>query len=242
MIQLTVVTPFLKSKIDNKDIYTTLPEGWPEGYKALKSIVRLRKALYGVKKAPQLWHINFNAFPLSLGLIQFLDDPNVYFRSDGILILLYVDNIYMSYLEAAAKAAIEVRAKLTENYNITNLGLARQFLRIEIYSDSTKVSLSLKVYITTILKRFNKEHTYSVLLPIDPDERLDLAEDREEKKLEDITDYQAVVGSQMYAALATRPDILYAVATFSCYNSRPFTSHMTAAKRVLLYLKSTADF
>jgi len=46
----------------------------------------------------------------------------------------------------------------------------------------------------------------------------------------------------MYAALATRPDISYVVAALSCYNSRPFTSHMTAAKRFLQYLKSTADF
>jgi len=71
---------------------------------------------------------------------------------------------------------------------------------------------------------------------------LDLAEDRGEKQLEDITDYQAVVGSLMYAALATRPGISYAVAALSRYNPRPFTSHMTAAKRVLQYLKSTADF
>jgi hypothetical protein len=71
---------------------------------------------------------------------------------------------------------------------------------------------------------------------------LDLAEDWGEKELEDITDYQAVVGSLMYAALATRPDISYAVAALSRYNSRPFTSHMTAAERVLQYLKSTADF
>jgi hypothetical protein len=46
----------------------------------------------------------------------------------------------------------------------------------------------------------------------------------------------------MYAALATRPDISYPVAALSRYNSRPFTSHMTAAKRVLQYLKSAADF
>jgi len=77
---------------------------------------------------------------------------------------------------------------------------------------------------------------------MDPNIKLDLAEDRGEKELEDITDYQAVVGSLMYAALATRPDISYAVAALSRYNSRPFTSHMTAAKRVLQYLKSTADF
>jgi len=71
---------------------------------------------------------------------------------------------------------------------------------------------------------------------------LDLAEDWGENELEDITDYQAVVGSLMYAALATRPDITYAVAALSRYNLRLFTSHMTAAKRVLQYLKSTANF
>ena len=72
--------------------------------------------------------------------------------------------------------------------------------------------------------------------------QLDLAEDRGKMELEDITDYRAVVGSPMYAALATRPDISYAVAALSRYTSRPFTSHMTAAKSVLQYLKSTADF
>jgi len=45
----------------------------------------------------------------------------------------------------------------------------------------------------------------------------------------------------MYSALATRPDISYAVAALSSYNSRPFTSHVTAAKRVHQYLKYTAD-
>jgi len=46
----------------------------------------------------------------------------------------------------------------------------------------------------------------------------------------------------MYTALATRPDISFAVAALSRYNLRPFTSHMTTAKRDLQYLKSTADF
>jgi hypothetical protein len=65
---------------------------------------------------------------------------------------------------------------------------------------------------------------------MDPDVKLNWADDWGEKELEDITDYQAVVGSPMYAALATRPDISDAVAALSHYNSRPFTSHMTAAK------------
>jgi hypothetical protein len=71
---------------------------------------------------------------------------------------------------------------------------------------------------------------------------LDLAEDWGKKELEDITYYQAVVESLMYAALATWPDMSFADAALSRYNSWPFTHHMTAGKRVLQYLKSTANF
>jgi len=77
---------------------------------------------------------------------------------------------------------------------------------------------------------------------MDPKMKLDLAEDRGEKELKDIKGYQAIVGSLMCAALATRPVIPFAVPALCQYNSRPFTSHLTATKRVLQYLKSTADF
>jgi len=79
---------------------------------------------------------------------------------------------------------------------------------------------------------------------MDPNVKLDLAVDRGEKeqKQEDITDYQAVLGSLMYAAVATRQDMSYAVSALSRYNFRPFTSHLTTAKRVLQYLKFTANF
>jgi len=46
----------------------------------------------------------------------------------------------------------------------------------------------------------------------------------------------------MYMALATRPNISFAVAALCRFNSLPSTSHLTTAKSVLLYLKSTADF
>jgi len=177
MDHLDVVTAFLNPEIDDDDIYMTLPEGWPEGLNAPKIVVRLRKALYGLKQAPQIWHDDINAFLLYLGFTQSLVDPNLYLPSEGILILLYVDDISMSYPEAAAKAAIEVKAKLSEKYKITNLGPARQFLSIEIHRNSTGVSLGQKAYIITILRRFGMEHTHDVLTPMDPKVKLDLAED-----------------------------------------------------------------
>jgi len=46
----------------------------------------------------------------------------------------------------------------------------------------------------------------------------------------------------MYTALAGRPDISYVVAALTGSNLPPFTSHLTAARRVLQYLKLTVDF
>ena len=53
--------------------------------------------------------------------------------------------------------------------------------------------------------------------------------------------YQNIIGSLMYAAITTRPDISFAVQTLSQFNTNPGPIHLTAAKRVLRYLKGTLD-
>ncbi len=49
------------------------------------------------------------------------------------------------------------------------------------------------------------------------------------------------MGSLLYAAIATRPDIAYAVGVVSKFNSKPTQTHLTAVKRILRYLKGTSD-
>ena len=53
-------------------------------------------------------------FLLSLEFIQSLAYPNLYSCSDSILIFFYVDDISMTCPEDATKAAIEVKASLSE--------------------------------------------------------------------------------------------------------------------------------
>jgi hypothetical protein len=148
----------------------TLPEGSPEGSNAAKIVFRLRKARSGLKQAPWLWHDDINALLLSPGFTQSSADPIIYLRSNGILILFYINIISRSYPEAATKATIELKAKLSEKYKIMNLGLARQFLGIEIYleANGTGISLGQKAYITMMLKGFCMEHSHGVTKPMDP--------------------------------------------------------------------------
>ena len=50
---------------------------------------------------------------------------------------------------------------------------------------------------------------------------------------------QYMIGSLMYCATMTRPDIAYAVSMLSQYLEAPRTTHLKAAKRVLRYLLGT---
>ena len=50
-----------------------------------------------------------------------------------------------------------------------------------------------------------------------------------------------MVGSLLYVAIATRPDISQAVGATSKYCSNPSEAHLTAVKRILRYLKETIN-
>ena len=54
--------------------------------------------------------------------------------------------------------------------------------------------------------------------------------------------YASAVGSLMYAMMCTRPDICYAVGLVSRYQSNPGQAHWKAVKRILRYLKGTANY
>ncbi|MCO5598123.1 hypothetical protein L7F22_052215 [Adiantum nelumboides] len=53
--------------------------------------------------------------------------------------------------------------------------------------------------------------------------------------------YASAVGSLMYAMVATRPDIAFAVGVVSRYMSNPGKKHWEAVKCILRYLKGTKD-
>ena len=50
-----------------------------------------------------------------------------------------------------------------------------------------------------------------------------------------------MVGSLLYTAITTRPDITQAVGAMSKFDSCPSEAHLTAVKRILCYLKGTIN-
>lgn len=62
-----------------------------------------------------------------------------------------------------------------------------------------------------------------------------MCEEDAQKNMKQIP-YQEAVGSILYAAQLTRPDIQYAVNTASRFNNNPGMAHWNAVKRILIYL------
>jgi len=54
--------------------------------------------------------------------------------------------------------------------------------------------------------------------------------------------YQSIISCLLYITLGTRPDIAYLVIKLARFASNPAPEHVTAAKRVLQYLKATIDY
>ena len=68
-----------------------------------------------------------------------------------------------------------------------------------------------------------------------------MKDDGVSKQLKDKARYQSMVGSLLYAALATRPDIALAVGDVLKLFTQPIEAHLTAVKRMLRYLSGTRD-
>ena len=50
-----------------------------------------------------------------------------------------------------------------------------------------------------------------------------------------------MIGSLLYL-IASRPDISYSVGVYARYQANPKESHMIVLKRIIKYIKTTADF
>src|SRR5947207_13661150 len=59
--------------------------------------------------------------------------------------------------------------------------------------------------------------------------------------LTDQKEYQSIVGSLMYAMLATRPDLAQSIQQISQFSQNPTKTHEKAAKQALRYINGTID-
>ena len=212
------------------------PEGYNDGTGCLCHLI---KSLYGLKQARCEWNDELNKQLESLGWRPTMVDPCAYVRktTEGIAVVaIWVDDLllFASDVDLMSKIKLELKSK----FEITDLGEPTKIVGIKIERNCTKwtITISQKHYIEAILQKEGLQDAHPVAIPMDPNIQLQPSEGESQDKS---NNYASLIGSLMYLAVATRPDIAYAIFRLGSYMSNPAMSHWAAAKQVLRYLSGT---
>lgn len=235
---MDVKTAFLNAKLD-EEIFMVQPDGAVEAGKE-HLVCKLNKALYGLKQAPRAWYFRLHVELLHMGFKRLDADHSLYmWMEDGdiLALVIHVDDIVIA--SNSMEVLKEFKDAMAQTFEMTDLGELSFYLGIKIERDRSKgvIRMSQAHYVAEVLERFGMSECKSVGTPLDTKTRL-LPYDGVATPGE-VREYQRVVGSLMYAMVATRPDLGYAVGALSRHLANPGPEHWTAAKRVLRYLAGT---
>jgi hypothetical protein len=241
--QFDVSNAFLQAPLEKgRVIYVRPPPSVRERPKYAGKLWKLNKAMYGLKQAPRDWNIAIvNYLVRECSFRQAVSDPCVFSlvtKGGRLLIIwLYVDDGAVVY-HPDDKAEWEmIKGQLAHRFEVKHMGASQHLLGMQVSRDrkAGTITLDQEGYVEKVLHRFGMKEVRSVDTPViagpecvgDAD-GADGVCDREV--------YQAKVGSLMYAAVNTRPDISYAVQRLAQQMQAPLQRHMVAADRVLRYL------
>jgi Reverse transcriptase (RNA-dependent DNA polymerase)/gag-polypeptide of LTR copia-type/GAG-pre-integrase domain len=239
-----ISSAFLNGDIDT-EIYMQQPEGFPQGEKG--DVLKLKKSLYGLKQAPRIWHEKLDSVLSLIGFQKVQSDHSLWiYMKDGVRIIVpvFVDDLT---IVARDKSSINsVITHLEKHFKLRRLGPIDFLLGVKIRRDRTKytIHLSQKQYILDMLARYGFSDCTPVQTPINPG--TNLSEKQCPTTPEDIEEMRSVpyisaVGSLLYLAIATRPDIAYTVGLLARFNINPGKAHWAAVKHLFRYLKGTMD-
>ena len=237
MMQTDVDCAFLYASL-SEELFMEQPEGFEEqGPNGERLVCLLKKAVYGLKQAPHEWHKLLNEFMEAQNLRQLLTDPGAYILEDGDIIgivAVYVDDIIV--FSSCQKWMQTFKKNLGKAFSIKDLGEPAWILGMSVVRspEDKTITIHQQKYINDLLQRFDMVDCNSVGVPSlenDP---------RESPPLEDVSLYRQLIGSLLYAAIATRPDISEAVSRLCRAMNSPTQAHLADAKHILKYLSGTS--
>ncbi|XP_016747466.1 secreted RxLR effector protein 161-like [Gossypium hirsutum] len=120
---------------------------------------------------------------------------------------------------------------------MTNLGLMKYFLGLEVRQEETGIFVSQKAYAKEILKKYKMAHYNLVSTPMEPGVKLSKFDGGERV---DASKYRSLVGSLRYLT-CTRPDISLSVGIVSRFMEESVYSYWKVLKRILRYIQGTVS-
>ena len=237
---LTMLLGWVTISIDfaNAFVQSYLPEPiWihvPRGYKASKNygsrtILKLKKSLYGISLAPKLWYEMLRQALIDDGFVPSKIDPCLMMKPD-MLIVFYVDDAGIAAPTMEAIDALVARLQ-KKGFKLTTEGSFSEFLGVKFNNNPDgSVTMTQKGLIDKIIKTTGMEDCHGNWTPAS---QLALGSDPEGERMHEEWHYSSVVGMMIYLCTNTRPDIAFAISQVGHFSSAPKQSHAMAVKTIV---------
>ncbi|OJT08525.1 Retrovirus-related Pol polyprotein from transposon TNT 1-94 [Trametes pubescens] len=209
-------------------------------------VCRLKKTLYGLKQAGRGWYKTLSEAMRAMHFTRCDADHAVWYKHDGASALIVASSVDDLTIAGTKDLAFGFKADISARFEMSDLGAMRWILGIEVRRDRSArmIAISQRSYLDAIVARFNLENANTASTPLQPGGGLghhqSPATPRQYEDMRDVP-YREAVGSLMYAAMGSRPDITFAVTALSQFMQNPGRPHWEAVKRVLRYLKGTRE-
>lgn len=235
--QTDVRNAYINSEL-NEIIYMQQPEGFKVDN---NKVCLLKKALYGLKQSGNEWNKLLNGVIVNqMGFRRLKSDPCVYIKGE-LIMACYVDDILIL---GSNKCEIQKEKEcLMKYFSISDMGEVNKIIGINVARSENEIRIDQKRYTEDLLEKFGMFNCNPVKTPVDVNVKFEgcVQDPCQDCGKVDPTEYKTIIGSLMFLAVSTRPDIAFVVSMLSRFNAKPHLSHLSAAKRVLRYLRGSSS-
>ena len=152
-----------------------------------------------------------------------------------LFLAIYVDNLLI--FGADISQLEKIQNDLSDCFKMTNLGNVSHYFEMEVGVEVKKIIKVTQVtYIKKVLKCFGMQDCQPASISIDPGVAFLFLSYDQKAGHDAIVWYQSAIGSLIWPAVHTRPNISYAVGVLSKYCSNPGSTHIELVKRIFSYI------
>ena len=233
--QMDVKNAFLQGELED-EVYMRPPKGMEDMVKP-GNVLRLKKAIYGLKQSPRAWYHKLSTTLNGRGFVKSEADHTLFTLTSKqgiIVILIYVDDIIITGSDKEGIASTKAFLKAT--FDIKDLGELKYFLGIEMCRSKEGLFLSQRKYTLDLLREVGDLGGRTAKTPLEEGYKVMREGEIEDKPYEDVKHYRRMVGKLIYLTI-TRPDVCFAVNQVSQHMQAPKMHHWNMVERILRYLR-----
>jgi hypothetical protein len=232
---LDIKGAYLKSRIKDGfhgDIYLRLTDG---------GIVKLEKYLYGLRQSGKMWQDNITECLLNLGYHQSECDSLTFYKveeGNWIYMVIHVDDFYV--LGSSDALLEELMTSLTAKYGDVSQKkdnvMSYLGMQIEVNPDNGNVKVSQPGYIAKLLEKYNpKKKVKDAPIP------QSMVAKKDDDTPIDKDEYLQLIGSLLFLAQFSRPELLFAVSRAAQGCAHPTRYLWKKAMHIIYFLQYTPN-